>query len=49
MAKNERRTENSNAVRSGSDRRKKNDPGYKGPERRGSEERRTGTDRRKRT
>ena len=33
--------------RSGEDRRKFNDPNYKGPERRGNKDRRSGTERRK--
>jgi len=33
--------------RSGEDRRKLNDPNYKGPERRSQKDRRSGTDRRK--
>lgn len=49
MASTERRTGNSNMIRSGSDRRVNNDPNYKGPERRCGEERRTNKDRRKRS
>jgi len=49
MTSKERRTGNSNMIRSGSDRRVKNDPNYKGPERRSGEERRTDKDRRKKT
>jgi hypothetical protein len=49
MNKNERRTGKSNEVRSGGDRRTNKDPDYKGPERRNSEERRAGKERRKKT
>jgi hypothetical protein len=48
MTPNERRTGNINMVRSFSDRREYNDPGYKGPERRCGQERRTCKERRKR-
>ena len=48
MASTERRNDKNNMVRSGSDRRVKSDPNYKGPDRRKNEERRTGKDRRKR-
>ena len=49
MSTNERRTGKSNSARSGKDRRVNNDPHYKGPERRGGQERRTDKDRRRKS
>ena len=47
MASIERRIGNINKIRSGNDRRVCADQNFKGPERRGGEERRTDNDRRK--
>jgi uncharacterized protein (UPF0332 family) len=48
MAAEERRTPKGSKMRSGTDRRKANDPAFKGPERRSGTERRSGKDRRRR-